>query len=114
MSLSDAFIAEPPPLHVDQDGVVRVAKTRVTLDTVIHAYQRGEAAEEIANAYETLELTDIYGALFFYLRHKKEVEAYLEARRLQAEEVRRQNEALWPSYGIRERLLARRKETVVR
>ena len=31
--------AEPVPLKTDIDGVVRVGKTRVTLDTVIKTFQ---------------------------------------------------------------------------
>jgi hypothetical protein len=37
-------------------------------------------------------------------------EAYLRQRRLQAEDVRRQNEAQFDPQGVRERLLARHSE----
>ena len=39
---------EPIPLRMDSDGVVRVGKTRVTLDTVVAAFVEGATAEEIA------------------------------------------------------------------
>jgi uncharacterized protein (DUF433 family) len=39
------------PLNADQDGVVRIGKTRVTLDTVIHAFKHGATPEEIAQRY---------------------------------------------------------------
>lgn len=38
------------------------------------------------------------------------VESYLDARRRQSEETKRELEARFPSTGVRERLLARRKE----
>ncbi len=45
MSLTIA--SERPPLHIDKDNVIRVAETRVTLDTVVMAFNEGATAEEI-------------------------------------------------------------------
>lgn len=39
---------EPVPLSTDQDGVVRVADTRVTLDTIVASSHEGATAEGIA------------------------------------------------------------------
>ncbi len=36
--MSMVFTSEPLPLVIDTDGAVRVAKTRVTLDTVVAAF----------------------------------------------------------------------------
>ena len=41
---------ESVPIHTDADGVVRVAGTRVTLDTIVAAFDAGAAAEEIAES----------------------------------------------------------------
>jgi hypothetical protein len=38
---------ERVPIHTDADGVVRVAGTRVTLDTIVVAFEAGATAEEI-------------------------------------------------------------------
>lgn len=38
---------EPAPIATDPHGVVRVAKTRVTLDTVVTAFLEGCTPEEI-------------------------------------------------------------------
>ncbi len=43
----------------------------------------------------------------FYLRHRHEVEAYLQHRQQRAEEIRKQNEAKVGPQGVRESLLAR-------
>lgn len=99
---------EPVPLRLDADGVVRVGGTRVTLDTVLEAFQEGATAEEIAQHYSSLDLADVYAAISYYLRHRSQVETYLRERRHRAEEVRRQNEARYDPQGIRDRLLARR------
>jgi uncharacterized protein (DUF433 family) len=108
MAVLETLTAKPPPLRVDEDGVVRVGVTRVTLDTVVGAFKQGCDPEEIRLKYPTLDLTDIYSVIVYYLWHPEEVEEYLEQRRLRAEEVRRENEARWPPQEMRERLLARR------
>jgi uncharacterized protein (DUF433 family) len=109
MTLVESFVAEPPPLQMTSDGVVRVGGTRVTLDTVVGAYHRGETAEQIAEHYSALSLPDVYAVISYYLRHRSEVDAYLEERRRRAAEIRQENEVRFPPDGVRERLLARRK-----
>ena len=84
--------------------------TRVTLDTVIAAFTNGATAEEIVWQYPTLGLVDVYEVISYYLRHRDEVDAYLQERAKEAEAVQRQNEAQLDPHGIRDRLLARRAE----
>jgi uncharacterized protein (DUF433 family) len=108
MTLTDTFVAAAPPLRVDEDGAVRVGKTRVTLDTVIGAFKEGATAEDILLRYPSLDRADIYGVIAYYLRHTQEVEDYLAQRRQEAEELRRKIEELCPPDDFRERLLARR------
>lgn len=98
------------PLETNSDGVVRAAGTRVTLDTIIAAFEDGATAEEIVYQYPSLNLADVYSVLGYYLRHRPEVAAYLRQRQRQADEVRQQNEARFDPRGIRDRLLARRKQ----
>jgi uncharacterized protein (DUF433 family) len=57
--------AEPIPLVADANGVIRVSKTRVTLDTVITAFLEGCTAEEIREQYPSLQLSDIYFAICY-------------------------------------------------
>jgi uncharacterized protein (DUF433 family) len=87
--------------------VIRLAGSRVTLDTVISAYQRGATPEQIAQSYSSLQIADIYAVLAYYLRHRQEVEGYLERRREQSRRVRREFEERFPPNGLRERLLSR-------
>jgi uncharacterized protein (DUF433 family) len=106
--MSPIPVAEPLSLSVDADGVVRVAKTRVTLDTVVLAYHDGLTAEAIAEQYPSLELGEVYAAIGYYLCHHEEVDAYLAARERQADTVREENERRFEPTGVRTRLLARR------
>jgi len=110
MAIAETMIAVPPPIRMDSDGVIRVGGTRVTLDTVIGAYQMRRTADEILESYPSLQLADIHAVISYYLRHRDEVDGYLEGRRRQAEEVRRENEARWPSDGFWERLQARKAQ----
>lgn len=101
--------AETAPLDTAVEGVVRVRGTRIPLDTVVVAFHLGSTPEEIQQQYPTLHLVDIYSVIAYYLRHQDEVDEYLRQREIQRGIVRAENEARWPSAGIRERLLARRK-----
>lgn len=99
---------EPIPLKCDAEGVIRVAETRVRLDTVVFAFKAGATAEEIVQQYPSLTLSDVYAVLTYYLRHQAEVDAYLAGREAEAARCRAENQSRFPSQGIRERLLARR------
>lgn len=100
---------EPLPLTTDAEGGVRVAGTRVTLDTVVEAFNEGLTAEEIAQQYPVLDLADVYAVIGYYLHHRQRVQVYMEERERAAAEFRSRIEAELPSAGFRERLLARRK-----
>src|SRR5438876_1324495 len=58
-----AIIPEAPPLRVDAQQVIRVGKTRVTLDTIVAAFHRGDTPEEIARNYDALSLGEVYQAI---------------------------------------------------
>ena len=101
-------VTEVIPLETDSSGVVRVSKTRVTLDTIVAAFCEGATAEEIAHQYPSLNLADVYHVIGYYLRRSSEVEQYLRERKAKAEAVRKQNEARFDPQGVRDRLLSRR------
>ena len=98
------------PIERNADGVLRVGGTRVTLDTVVTAFQTGATPEEIALRYSSLELADIYAAISYYLQNQAEVDLYLEQRREFAAKVREKNESRFDPEGIRTRLLRRSAE----
>lgn len=100
----------PLPLTLNRDGVARVGGTRVTLDTVVRAFTRGATAEEIAQQYPSLALSDVYATISYYLQNRDEVEAYLLKRTKYADMVKRENRKRFDQSGIRERLLARKNK----
>ncbi len=102
--------AEPIPLATDADGVVRVGSSRVTLDTVVAAFREGMTPEGIVEQYPSLRLAEVYSVIGYVLRHPEQVETYLRERERLAEAVRRENEARFDPVGIRDRLVARRRQ----
>jgi uncharacterized protein (DUF433 family) len=97
----------PVPMQIDANGAVRVGATRVTLESVVHAYREGNTAEEIVEQFPTLSLADVHAVIAYWLTHQIEVEEYLRAREAEADELRRDIEARCDRRGLRERLLAR-------
>ena len=106
--------AQPAPLKLNMDGVVLVGGTRVTLDTVVTAFNQGATAEEIAYRYPSLSLADIYATIAFYLNNTAEVEAYLQQRQQKSREIREMNQARFDPQGLRDHLLARKTIQEVR
>ena len=113
VNLSEGITSEPAPLEFTTDGVIRIGKTRVTLDTVIAVFKQGTTAEEIVYRYPSLKLADVYATIAFYLNHQQEVEVYLQQKQQQAQEIRKMNEARFDPQGLRDRLLARKAEREV-
>jgi uncharacterized protein (DUF433 family) len=107
--MSMAIAPESLPFIEHADGGVRVGGTRVTLETVVEAFNEGATAEEIAAQYPSLRLGDIYVTIAYYLRHRADVDAYVQRQEQRAEAVRQDNLARFDQRGIRDRLLARQK-----
>ena len=99
--------SDKPPLVEDNTGAIRVGNSRVLLEMVIQAFQDGESPETIADNYSTLTLSDIYGAIAFYLKNKDAVDEYLQQREKLAESVKQRLETIQPDLSqIRYRLLS--------
>lgn len=60
------------------DDFYRLVGSRVSLDSIVYAYWRGQTAESIAQSFPVLTLEQVYGALTFYLANKQDIDAYLE------------------------------------
>jgi uncharacterized protein (DUF433 family) len=107
MTLLMELAPQPAPLRQDEHSVLRVGGTRVRLDTVIGAFHQGCSPKEIQRRYPSLNLTDIYGAITYYLWHQKEVDLYLEEQRRQAEDVRKWIQKANPPEEFRRLLMER-------
>lgn len=62
--------------------------SRVALDSVVLAFQRGAAPESILRSFPTIgSLAKVYGALTFYLENRSLVDEYLREQDRLAEEI---------------------------
>jgi uncharacterized protein (DUF433 family) len=102
-----AAVSEKIPIEADKDGVIRVGNTRVTLETLVSAFNGGSTAEEIAYQFPVLNIADVYAVITYYLRNRDTVEKYLNNRVQLSEQVKRRNQENKNLNAIRERLLAR-------
>ena len=70
----------PSEYTKERNGGYYVAGTRISLDSVVCAFKRGDSPERILERYPLLgKPARVYGATAFYLDHQAEIDAYLEA-----------------------------------
>ena len=79
----------PDLLVCTPQGTWRIAGTRVSLDSVVHAFWEGATPEEICQDFPSLSLAQVYGAVAYYLKERDKVDTYLQAGRDGAEELQR-------------------------
>jgi len=70
--------ATTPYVVQTPEGAWRVNGTRVSLDSIVHAYWNGRQPEAIAADFPTVSLEKIHGAIAYYLRNRLEIDAYME------------------------------------
>jgi uncharacterized protein (DUF433 family) len=92
----------------ERDGNYYVAGTRVSLDSIVHAFRRGESPETIRQNFDLLHLEEVYGAIVYYLANQADVDAYLIRQGEKWTEGRSNAEPLPPN--MRERLMRVRDE----
>jgi len=105
-----AAVTEKIPIETDKDGVIRVGNTRVTLETLVTAFNSGSTAEEIVYQFPVLNLADVYAVITYYLRNRDTLEKYLNKRKQRAEQVKRQNQNNENMNDVRKRLLSRQNQ----
>lgn len=77
------------PLELWEDGTIRVGGSRLLIDLIISAHDRGECPEEIFETYPSKHYTvaDIYSVIAYYLANKKKFDRYLNNRKNDADVV---------------------------
>ncbi len=101
------IVAERAPLSTHEQGVVLVSGTRVPIETIVDDFNAGAGAEEIALCYPSLELGDVYAVIACYLRHKIEVDTYIQEQERLAAKARERHGVDETSRYLREKLLSR-------
>jgi uncharacterized protein (DUF433 family) len=76
-----------------------IKNARVSLDSVVYAFLRGESPEGIAESFPALGLEQIFGALAFYMANRETVDQHLRQGQAEfevlREQARRDNPALY-------------------
>ena len=86
-----------------------IAGTRVSLKSVVLAFQDGWSPETIAaECFPTLTLEEVYGAVTYYLGHQAEIDKFLKESAIEAERLREEMRAAEPEY-YRKLMMARRE-----
>lgn len=96
-----------------RDGGYWIANSRVSLDSVVYAFQAGETAESIAQSFPVLTLEQVYGAIAFYLANQTEIDTYLEKVRVDCEARRKASRERDPMF-YQKLADAKRRAQVVR
>ena len=65
--------------YIEQrDGGYYLAGTRISLDSIVYAFNEGGSPERILEQFPLLDkLANVYGAIAFYLDHKVELDSHL-------------------------------------
>jgi len=101
--------SENIPLRADENGILYVSGTRVTLDCVVELFDQGASPEEITHEYDSLKLDDVYAVITYYLRHGAEVKAYLKEQQKESEAAQRDFDARFPDH-LRKKLLRAKRD----
>ena len=85
--------------YVEQrDGGYYVAGTRVSLDSVVYAFLRGESPDSILESFPSLSLEQSYGAIAYYLAHQGAIDSYLDQGRAEFQQMRQESRRKHPAF----------------
>lgn len=91
-------------------GALRIAGTRISLDSVVYAFRDGQTPESIVRSFPLLSLEQVYGAITYYLANREEVDAYLEQSEADYEALRQKTRDADPAFY--KKLAAARRQAV--
>ena len=91
----------------EREGGYYVADTRVSLDSIVTCFNDGLSPEAILKEFEVLNLTQVYGAIAFYLENHMAIDAYRVGQEERFDKVRKASEPL--PQALRKKLEAARQ-----
>lgn len=84
--------------YVEQrEGTYFVVGTRVSLDSIVYAFLRGESPEGIIECFPVLTLEQAYGALTYYLGNREAIDRYLLKNKADFEQMRTESKRKHPA-----------------
>lgn len=73
-----------------------VVGTRVSLESIVYGFLRGESPGTITRSFPTLTLEEVYGAIAFYLANQDAIDVLLESGRDEFKALREHSRAKNP------------------
>ncbi len=67
-----------------RNGGWYVRGTRISLDSVVYSYLRGETPEQTVEDFSSLTLDQVKAAVAYYLANREAVDKYLEKQRMRS------------------------------
>jgi uncharacterized protein (DUF433 family) len=72
------IVAYPASPYVEErDSGLYIAGARVSLDSVVIRFQEGASPEKIVHSFPTLKLSQVYGAIAYYLENEELINHYI-------------------------------------
>lgn len=96
-----------------RDGGYWIKETRISLDSVVYAFQRGSSPESIQRSFPLLTLEEVYGTIAYYLAHHSEIDAYLKEQEQKLEADRQAAREADPEFYRRFAELKKEREASV-
>src|SRR5438046_1289770 len=74
-----------------REGGYYLAGSRVSLDSVVYEFLKGETPEGLLQSFPSLSLEQVYGAIAFYLANRAEIESHLQQGEARFEQLARES-----------------------
>jgi len=94
------------PLRLDSAGRLMVVGTRIPLEAIVLAFQRGSSPESIQAEYDSVSLSDVSAVLTYYLKLVSEIDHYISERQRECQALRYEYEKQHPVSNLKAALLA--------
>ncbi|MEK7764218.1 MAG: DUF433 domain-containing protein [Nitrospirota bacterium] len=100
----------PDLLTLTPEGSIRIAGTRIAIESIIQSFRDGATPEEICQDFPALSLAQVYDVLAVYLTYQAEVEAYLQKQAQDTAAIRQELQTRHAAFlsNLRQRLATRR------
>jgi uncharacterized protein (DUF433 family) len=83
--------------YVEQrHGGYYLTGARVSLDSTVYAFLRGESPESIAESFPAVNLEQIYGGIAYYLAHRDQIDQYLRTEKADFDQLRDESRRAHP------------------
>lgn len=82
----------------ERGGGCYVLGSRVSLDSIVYAYLRGDSPEGIAESFPGLSAEQVFGALAFYLANRPIIDRHLQEERAEFSRVREEARRRRPTF----------------